>query len=132
MNDLLKYRSLAIKRAVICHLGADEGYVAKIPGFRGLLAVGSSKRAAFSELRSALDDWMSLALKRGIGLPALTRVNPGMSRQGEFPIQQLAAVIKKVKWDGWTINEEERLSGEKPGEKAVAPARQTLKQVFGK
>ncbi len=52
--------------------------------------------------------------------------------QGEFPIQELAAAIKKVKWNGWAINEEERLSGEKPGEKAVAPARQTLKQAFGK
>jgi len=52
--------------------------------------------------------------------------------QGEFPIRELAAVIKKMNWQGWTINEEERLSGEKPGEKAVAPARATLKQVFGK
>ena len=52
--------------------------------------------------------------------------------QGEFPIKELAAAIKKAKWTGWAINEEERLSGEKPGEKAVAPARQTLKQVFGK
>jgi len=52
--------------------------------------------------------------------------------QGEFPIRDLAAAIKKAKWMGWAINEEERLSGEKPGEKAVAPARQTMKQVFGK
>lgn len=52
--------------------------------------------------------------------------------QGEFPMKELAAVIKKAKWTGWAINEEERLSGEKPGEKAVAPARQTLKQVFGR
>lgn len=52
--------------------------------------------------------------------------------QGEFPLRELAAVIKKVNWQGWTINEEERLSGEKPGEKALAPARETLRQVFGK
>lgn len=52
--------------------------------------------------------------------------------QGEFPVRELAAAIKNAKWAGWAINEEERLSGEKPGEKAVAPARQTLKQVFGK
>ena len=52
--------------------------------------------------------------------------------QGEFPIKELAAAIQKAKWNGWAINEEERLSGEKPGEKAVAPARQTLKQAFGK
>src|SRR5262249_55885435 len=52
--------------------------------------------------------------------------------QGEFPIRELAAVIKKVNWTGWAIIEEERLSGEKQGEMAVAPARQTLKQVFGR
>lgn len=51
--------------------------------------------------------------------------------QGEFPVKELAAAIQKAKWAGWVINEEERLSGEKPGEKAVAPARQTLKQNFG-
>jgi len=52
--------------------------------------------------------------------------------QGEFPIRELAEVIENVNWSGWAINEEERLSGEKPGEQAVAPARQTLKEVFGK
>lgn len=52
--------------------------------------------------------------------------------QGEFPIRELAAAIKKANWTGWAINEEERLSGEKPGEKAAAPARQTLKQALGK
>ncbi len=52
--------------------------------------------------------------------------------QGDFPLQQLAAVIKKVKWQGWALNEEERLSGEKPGESAVAPARAALKAVFNR
>ncbi len=51
--------------------------------------------------------------------------------QGDFPLQQLAAVIKRVKWQGWVLNEEERLSGEKPGESAVAPARTALKNTFG-
>ncbi len=52
--------------------------------------------------------------------------------QGEFPLQALAAQIARAKWNGWVLNEEERLSGEKPGEKAVAPARQSLRQAFGK
>jgi inosose dehydratase len=52
--------------------------------------------------------------------------------QGDFPLKELAAVIERVKWQGWALNEEERLSGEKPGERAVAPARQTLRQVFGR
>ena len=71
VDNLLKYRRMALKSAEIVDLGEDEGYAAKIPGFAGLLAVGSSKRAALSELSSALDDWMSLALKRGLGLPAV-------------------------------------------------------------
>lgn len=52
--------------------------------------------------------------------------------QGDFPLLQLAKVIKKVKWQGWALNEEERLSGEKPGESAVAPAKATLDKVFGR
>ncbi|MBI1764084.1 MAG: TIM barrel protein [Acidobacteria bacterium] len=52
--------------------------------------------------------------------------------QGDFPLKDLVAVIKRVQWRGWALNEEERLNGEKPGESAVAPARQTLRQVFGK
>lgn len=52
--------------------------------------------------------------------------------QGDFPLSALAAEIKKAKWAGWVLNEEERLSGEKPGETAVAPARLALKQAFGK
>lgn len=71
VDNLLKYRRMALKSAEIIDLGDDEGYAAKIPGFAGLLAVGSSKKAALSELGSALDDWMSLALKRGLGLPAI-------------------------------------------------------------
>jgi predicted RNase H-like HicB family nuclease len=49
----------------------QEGFAANIPGFKGLLAVGATKKHAFTELESALEDWVSLALKRGMGLPAL-------------------------------------------------------------
>ncbi len=52
--------------------------------------------------------------------------------QGDFPLQQLVAAIKRVKWQGWALNEEERLNGEKPGEAAVAPAKATLDKVFGR
>jgi predicted RNase H-like HicB family nuclease len=80
VNNLLKYRRMALKMAEIVDLGDDEGYAAKIPGFAGLLAVGSNKREAVSELASALDDWMSLALKRGLGLPALSAPKTSRSR----------------------------------------------------
>jgi sugar phosphate isomerase/epimerase len=51
--------------------------------------------------------------------------------QGDFDLPALAAEIKKTKWRGWLLNEEERADGSKPGEAAVAPARQTLRKVFG-
>lgn len=51
--------------------------------------------------------------------------------QGDFPLLQLVAAIKKVKWQGWALNEEERLNGDKPGESAVAPAKAALDKVFG-
>lgn len=52
--------------------------------------------------------------------------------QGQFPIAEMGQAIAEVKWKGWVINEEERLSGAKPGETAVGPARQTLRRVFGR
>lgn len=60
-----------MKLAVIAEIGGGEGYVARIPGFRGLLATGQTKKEALAELEDALVDWIELALKRGIGLPAL-------------------------------------------------------------
>lgn len=52
--------------------------------------------------------------------------------QGDFDVKSLAAAINRTKWAGWILNEEERLDGSKPGETAVAPARETLRKVFGK
>jgi predicted RNase H-like HicB family nuclease len=60
-----------MKLAVVVNLGGDEGYAARIPGFRGLLTTGRTQKEALSELEDALVDWTELALKRGIGLPAL-------------------------------------------------------------
>jgi sugar phosphate isomerase/epimerase len=51
---------------------------------------------------------------------------------GDFPLTALVAAMRKAKWSGWVLNEEERLSGEKPGESAVAPARAALRKAFGK
>ena len=51
--------------------------------------------------------------------------------QGEFDYAPLAAAVKKTGWQGWVLNEEERESGEKPGESAVEPARQSIRKMFG-
>ena len=51
--------------------------------------------------------------------------------QGEYDWKPLAAAIKQAKWDGWVLSEEERLSGEKPGEAAIKPAREAIRRIFG-
>jgi sugar phosphate isomerase/epimerase len=52
--------------------------------------------------------------------------------QGEFPLQDLAAAVKRGGWTGWLIDEEERPNlTDKPGKKATGPSRKTMKEVFG-
>ena len=52
--------------------------------------------------------------------------------QGEVDWKPLAAAVKKTGWNGWILAEEERADGSKPGESAAAPARETLRQLFGR
>jgi predicted RNase H-like HicB family nuclease len=66
------YRRQALKLVEVSFLGDNEGFAARIPGFRGLIATGATKRAALEELKTALRDWIDLALKRGLGLPPVT------------------------------------------------------------
>ncbi|MES2595560.1 MAG: type II toxin-antitoxin system HicB family antitoxin [Verrucomicrobiota bacterium] len=70
MNDL-RYCQLALKLDRVVKLDGDEGYLAKIPGFRGLLATGENKREVLKELSGALEAWVLLALRRGMSLPKL-------------------------------------------------------------
>jgi predicted RNase H-like HicB family nuclease len=67
-----KYSRQALKLAEVTFLSEDEGFVARIPGFRGLIATGETKREALAELETALADWIDLALKRGLGLPPVS------------------------------------------------------------
>ena len=71
MQTLEAYRRQALKLAEVMFLGDDEGFVARIPGFRGLLATGPTRKEALADLETALADWMDLALQRGLGLPSL-------------------------------------------------------------
>jgi inosose dehydratase len=52
--------------------------------------------------------------------------------QGEVDWKPLAAAVKATAWGGWVINEEERADGSKPGESAVAPAREAIRSLFGR
>ena len=71
MAPLNRYCKQALRLAEITFLGDEEGYAARIPGFRGLIATGATKKEALADLETALVDWINLALKRGLGLPAL-------------------------------------------------------------
>jgi predicted RNase H-like HicB family nuclease len=73
VDKLAGYRRDAMKLAVVTELGGKEGFAARIPGFRGLVATGQTRKRAITELNDALVDWVALALQRGIGLPALKR-----------------------------------------------------------
>ena len=52
--------------------------------------------------------------------------------QGEVNWAPLAAAVKTTGWSGWVLAEEERADGSKPGESAAAPARETLRALFGR
>lgn len=71
VDTLTSYRKRALKLATIEELGGGEGFVGRIPGFRGLLGTGKTKRETLADLESALQGWIEVALKRGIGLPAV-------------------------------------------------------------
>jgi inosose dehydratase len=49
---------------------------------------------------------------------------------GDFPLAQVAGVLKKTGWQGWALAEEEREDGSKPGEAAAAPAFAALRKQF--
>jgi predicted RNase H-like HicB family nuclease len=72
VTNLQHYQREALKRAKVVRLSAQEGFVAKIPGFKGLLAVGGNRREALLALESALDDWISIKLSRRLSLPKLS------------------------------------------------------------
>ena len=72
VQTMEKYCRQALKLAEVTFLSEDEGFAARIPGFRGLIATGQTKREALAELETALADWIDLALKRGLGLPPVS------------------------------------------------------------
>jgi inosose dehydratase len=52
--------------------------------------------------------------------------------QGDVNWAPLASAIRESGWDGWVLAEEERADGSKPGAAAAAPARDTLRTLFGR
>lgn len=50
--------------------------------------------------------------------------------QGTFPLAQVAAVLKQIKWKGWMENEEEREDHSQTGLKVIAPAYKAMMEAF--
>ena len=50
--------------------------------------------------------------------------------QGTFPLAQVAATLKELKWKGWVENEEEREDHSQTGLKVIAPAYKAMMEAF--
>lgn len=50
--------------------------------------------------------------------------------QGEFDLRRLAAAMRRLKWSGWLLNEEERENDGRPGDAAMVPAREHIRKIF--
>jgi sugar phosphate isomerase/epimerase len=51
--------------------------------------------------------------------------------RGEMQYEPLEIAVRKLRWTGWVIAEEDRANGEKPGEGAARPAREQIRKLFG-
>jgi len=51
--------------------------------------------------------------------------------QGTFPLAEVAAALRQIRWKGWAINEEEREDATKGELSFIEPAYQALHQAFG-
>jgi inosose dehydratase len=50
--------------------------------------------------------------------------------EGTFPLAEVAAALKQLKWKGWVLNEEEREDGTKGGLKFIEPAFKASQGAF--
>jgi predicted RNase H-like HicB family nuclease len=71
---LTDYLDAAMHNAEYEDLG-DEGWFARIPGFAGLWASGSTRDEACQELRSTLEDWLLIGLRLGHPLPVVDGID---------------------------------------------------------
>ena len=75
----IDYIQAAMRRARYEMLGGGEGFVATIPGFKGLLAHADTLEACRDELQDVLQSWMLLRMDQGLRLPIVDGLdlNPG-------------------------------------------------------
>lgn len=59
------------ERAEYEWLNDSDGWAARVPGFQGAWANGTTREQAREELKSVLQEWISLSVWKGIPLPAM-------------------------------------------------------------
>jgi len=99
----------------------------------GHAIVGGADLVEFFESHADRIDGIHLRDYKGPGYsgplyPGDDQVPLGMGRVDWKPLHR---TIRRERWRGWLINEEERLNDGRPGDEAVAPARTNLKKIFG-
>jgi predicted RNase H-like HicB family nuclease len=60
----------------------DGRYFASIPGFKGLWADGDTTKQCLTELRTALEEWLVVALREDEELPELAGINLNFGGKG--------------------------------------------------
>jgi len=73
---LISYIQAAMRRAKYEMLGDNEGFVGRIPGFRGLIGHGQTLEVCREDLQSALQSWLLLKLRdRDDDIPVINKIN---------------------------------------------------------
>ena len=67
----IDYIQAAMRRAKYEMLADNEGFVATIPGFKGLLVHATTLEACREELQEVLQAWMLVRLDHGLRLPVV-------------------------------------------------------------
>jgi predicted RNase H-like HicB family nuclease len=75
MGNLTTYIQEAMRRAKYSLIEDKEApFLGEIPGLQGVFAVSNTLEGCRDELQSVLEGWITLALRRGIEIPALGKV----------------------------------------------------------
>ena len=72
---LTEYVRAAMRRAKYKKLDDGEGFLGRIPGFRGVWANADTIKGCREELRSVLEDWILIGVRLGQSLPVVNGIN---------------------------------------------------------
>jgi len=79
--EMSNYAEAALRQVRYDEL-EDETFVGRIPTCLGVVAFGATLQECEKELRSTLEDWISVGLKLKHPLPAFLRVGAGSVNAG--------------------------------------------------